>query len=977
MVSTYLTFDLVNRDLQKSLKQVSGQTTVANDSKYYQDNIGKVKTVDEFVDNYRLFSFAMTAYGLEDMIYAKAFMKQVLESDLSDDNSFANRLTDDRYSNFAAAFNFGAASADAATAQSDGQMDKLLDTYDQTIAAQNDEIEESNRYFKVMFGPPSLLKNVDQFLQNEKLRQFVFTAYGIDSKYFNYNALKGVLTSDPSDPNSYYQQAYGNTIDEYNAARTEYNELGERKGLIESIPTLQDSIQLGQEKKTALVQQMGAKQADLDAGIGDPVQLQKDIDALNKSIQDTEALIVKDQDNLTTSQARLDELNGRLVPVDQADDRMLALDKIVTGSAQTEVNDLNERQTLYEEIPTYQAAIAAGQAKKTELENSIAGWQAELDAGGDAAVLQPKIDEAQDDLDEINAALPTTQQSLDEAQARFDELNARLVPISQATDRLSVLKQRMQQKTNDMNYIGLMKTLMEDFQFNADGTVPATGPLTSDKMQAIVQGFFNKQTTLTHAEAMFNQEYFEKKAATATTVKDLTDDPRIYQYLRVAFNLDKPTIVKSTIESILTSDLSDPNNYIATFGANNPDYLALKNAFNFNTDGTVAAGGIQNSGQLSTIRNNYMSRWDDKQEAQHAKDVKFYQTDIAQIKTLDEFLSSDAQTSYEFALEAVGIDPKTVTKTTIKNALKSDLSDPNSYIYKLKDERILSLAKLFNFNSKGAITAPVLAQSNSTITNVAKDYILRKTRFLEGDELDAAKKKAQDDAKYYTDTLQKLDTRDDLLADRRLMDILLTSKGIDPKTVTNDFLKKAFTSDLADPSSFVNTQPDKRFAQIVGTFNFTAKGDIDRSKGNAAQNGGEVAATQANYLQQLLEAQEGEENPGVRLALYFQRMADTITDPYVILGDEALMEFFRITFQLPAEIGNMDVDQQAKIVEKKLDLEELSDPDKLKKLIQRFTIMYDLENATVSSPAVDIMNGSAASAGISADTLWALSQLRA
>ncbi|MBW6420953.1 DUF1217 domain-containing protein [Rhizobium sp. XQZ8] len=974
MVSTYLTFDLVNRDIQKSLKQVSSQTTVANDSKYYQDNIGKVKSVDEFLDNYRLFSFAMKAHGLEDMIYAKAFMKQVLESDLSDDNSFANRLTDDRYSNFASAFNFGAASADAATAQSNGQMDKLLDTYDQTIAAQNDEIEESNRYFKVMFGPPGLLKNVDQFLQNEDLRQFVFTAYGIDQKYFDFNKLKGVLTSDPNDPNSYYQQNYGSTVDEYTTDLTEYNELGERKKLLTNIGTLTDSVQLGQEKKTALTQQRDAKQADLDAGNGDAVQLQKDIDALNKTIQDTDDLITKDQASLTTAQTRVDELNGRLVPVADADARMVELDKGLSGGAQTEINDLNERQTLSTQIPTYQQAIAAGQAKKTELENSIAGWQAEIDAGGDASVLQPKIDEAQVSLDDINDALPTTQQALADAQARYDVLNAHLVSLSQASTRLRELQAKMQQKTNDMSYIGVMKSLMTDFQFNTDGTVPATGALTADKMQEITKGFFNKQTKLTHAEAMFNQEYFEKKAKTATTFKDLTDDPRILQYLKTAFNLDKATVVKSTIESILTTDLTDPNNYIVKFGNNSPDYLALNKAFNFNTDGTVKAGGIQDSLQVSTSRNNYMSRWDDKQETQHTKDVKFYKIDIAQIKTLDEFLGTEAQTSYEFALEAVGIDPSTVSKITIKNALKSDLSDPNSYIYKLKDERILSLAKLFNFGTDGKVATPVLAQSNSTITNVAKDYILRQTRFLKGDELDAAKKKASDEAKYYTDTMQKIDTRDALLKDRKLMDILLTSKGIDPKSVTDDFLKKAFTSDISDPTSFINTQADKRFAQIVGTFNFTEKGDIDRSVGNLAQNGGEVAATQANYVQQLLEAQEGEENNGVRLALYFQRMADTITDPYVILGDEALMEFFRVTYQLPSEIGNMDVDQQAKLVKKKLNLEELADPEKLKKLIQRFTIMYDIENATVNSPALDIMNSNGG--GVSADTLWALSQLK-
>ena len=39
---------------------------------YYRENIGKVETVDEFVDDSRLLNFALKAYGLEDMSYAKA-----------------------------------------------------------------------------------------------------------------------------------------------------------------------------------------------------------------------------------------------------------------------------------------------------------------------------------------------------------------------------------------------------------------------------------------------------------------------------------------------------------------------------------------------------------------------------------------------------------------------------------------------------------------------------------------------------------------------------------------------------------------------------------------------------------------------------------------------------------------------------------------------------------------------------------------
>ena len=66
-------------------------------------------SVDAFLDDFQLYSYAMKAYGLEDMIYAKAFMRKVLESDMSDANSFANKLTDVRYQDFASAFSFSAA----------------------------------------------------------------------------------------------------------------------------------------------------------------------------------------------------------------------------------------------------------------------------------------------------------------------------------------------------------------------------------------------------------------------------------------------------------------------------------------------------------------------------------------------------------------------------------------------------------------------------------------------------------------------------------------------------------------------------------------------------------------------------------------------------------------------------------------------------------------------------------------------------
>ena len=78
MISTMTRYQMLqtNPALTKSLTQ--NDAMVKRDTEYYQANISKVKTIDEFVKDYRLFNYAMKAYGLEDMIYAKAFIKKLL-----------------------------------------------------------------------------------------------------------------------------------------------------------------------------------------------------------------------------------------------------------------------------------------------------------------------------------------------------------------------------------------------------------------------------------------------------------------------------------------------------------------------------------------------------------------------------------------------------------------------------------------------------------------------------------------------------------------------------------------------------------------------------------------------------------------------------------------------------------------------------------------------------------------------------------
>ena len=209
MVSTYLAYNSIVRNLRQSMTRVAQQTDVSRNAAYYKENIGKVKTVDDFLKNDRLYQYAMKAYGLEDMTYAKAFMKKVLQSDLSDPNSYANKLVDKRYREFAAAFSFGG--SEAAIAQSANQTDEMIGLYTATVTRQVDAIDEDTRYYNLTIGS---VTNVDQLLNDDRLRTYVFAAFGIDDSQWSRDTIKNVLSSDPSDPNSYVNTVWVSRLDD-------------------------------------------------------------------------------------------------------------------------------------------------------------------------------------------------------------------------------------------------------------------------------------------------------------------------------------------------------------------------------------------------------------------------------------------------------------------------------------------------------------------------------------------------------------------------------------------------------------------------------------------------------------------------------------------------------------------------------------------------------------------------------------------
>ena len=72
---------------------IADQPAVKTASEYYAANIGKVTSIQDFVGNYRLLSYALDAYGLGDQVNSTALVTQVLEGGVSNSKSLANTLS--------------------------------------------------------------------------------------------------------------------------------------------------------------------------------------------------------------------------------------------------------------------------------------------------------------------------------------------------------------------------------------------------------------------------------------------------------------------------------------------------------------------------------------------------------------------------------------------------------------------------------------------------------------------------------------------------------------------------------------------------------------------------------------------------------------------------------------------------------------------------------------------------------------------
>ncbi|WP_027161438.1 DUF1217 domain-containing protein [Mesorhizobium sp. WSM1293] len=512
-------------------------------------------------------------------------------------------------------------------------------------------------------------------------------------------------------------------------------------------------------------------------------------------------------------------------------------------------------------------------------------------------------------------------------------------------------------KLTDKRYAEFVKA----FNFAANGTSTTV----YNKAQQLVTSNYALQVQIGASQKglpYYQSEtaYYVTNIAKVKSVDDLMGDSRLLTYAMAAFGLDAATEPAATVKAMLEGGVSDPDSPANKL----PDksYAKFVAAFDFAQygDQTTMRDDVQQA-----VPKGYMAGAGltlVEPSAQYIKgEADYYAANISKVTSIDNLMADKRLLT--FAMASYGLDASTETPQQIRTMLEGGVSDPDSPANKLTDKRYANFVTAFNFAQYGDQTT----SRDEVQKDTPKIYTTESALGLIAPNADYIKSETA----YYLANVTNVKSIDDLMANSRLYNYVLSAYGLDPATESKDLIRNVLAGGIRDADSVANKMTNKAYAGLAAAFNFEQYGEAATTINPAQQ------PTVDKYMRQTLEEDAGQTNQGVRLALYFDRKAPTITSWYDVLADTALASVVRTVLGLPDSFATADVDKQAQLFEQKLDISDFSDPEKLGKFLTRFTSMYEINNPTSSAvTSVSVLFAQPLTVGISTDLMMAMQKLR-
>ncbi len=222
-------------------------------------------------------------------------------------------------------------------------------------------------------------------------------------------------------------------------------------------------------------------------------------------------------------------------------------------------------------------------------------------------------------------------------------------------------------------------------------------------------------------------------------------------------------------------------------------------------------------------------------------------------------------------------------------------------------------------------------------------------------------------SQYYAANIGNVTSISQFVGNYRLLSYALDAYGLGNEAGNKALITQVLEGGVSNPKSLANTLSNPNWAKFAQAFNFVGAGASSISTASAIQ------TTTSNYVEENLETSEGQQDPGVQLALYFQRVAPTVTSGLGIMGDENLLDVVQTIFGLPPVTAGTNVNTEASEITKLMPMSQLQNPKELSQLTERFTAMYEVDygpgGADASTPLTVTSDGNTSTSNDAATSI--------
>lgn len=200
-IGSNLAFAVFQRQGEALQERFEAQKDNTRDAAHFREAAAKITSVEELLKDRRTLSVVLEAFQLEDEIDKKAVLRKLMTEDPSADASLANKLTDSRYRQLAAAFG---GRTDAPLGKStlvESLIDKAMtNRFEKSAGEGNSGLREA-LYFQRQIGS---VTSVAGLMSDKALTTVVTGALGLPDGFglLDYDQQKAILTK-RVDPDSF------------------------------------------------------------------------------------------------------------------------------------------------------------------------------------------------------------------------------------------------------------------------------------------------------------------------------------------------------------------------------------------------------------------------------------------------------------------------------------------------------------------------------------------------------------------------------------------------------------------------------------------------------------------------------------------------------------------------------------------------------------------------------------------------------